>query len=122
MIGGLAEWVFVKRDVVSVTISAADRLVDHAAPDLAAAIWTDVTRALELPAGELPPWRIVKERRATFAARPDQLSRRPDVTTRWKNLLLAGDWTQTGLPATIEGAIDSGLRAADLVASASPNR
>ena len=33
---------------------------------------------------------------------------------RWKNLILAGDWTQTGLPATIEGAIRSGQRAADV--------
>jgi uncharacterized protein with NAD-binding domain and iron-sulfur cluster len=40
---------------------------------------------------------------------------RPDATTGWRNLLLAGDWTQTGLPATIESAIDSGLRAADLI-------
>ncbi|MBI3517591.1 MAG: FAD-dependent oxidoreductase, partial [Proteobacteria bacterium] len=116
LIGGLAEWVFVKRDVVSVTISAADRLVDQPAETLAERIWHDVARALALESAALPPWRIVKERRATFAAVPAQLDRRPDATTRWHNLLLAGDWTQTHLPATIEGAIDSGLRAAALLA------
>jgi predicted NAD/FAD-dependent oxidoreductase len=115
LIGGLAEWVFVKRDVVSVTISAADRLVDRPAEALAAEIWGDVTRALALADAALPPWRIVKERRATFAAVPAQVARRPPATTAWRNLFLAGDWTQTGLPATIEGAIDSGLRAAALV-------
>ena len=115
LIGGLAEWVFVKREVVAVTISAADRLVDRSADDLAAEIWRDVTRALQLPGVALPPWRIVKERRATFAAVPAQVARRPLATTAWRNLLLAGDWTQTGLPATIEGAIASGLRAAALV-------
>jgi squalene-associated FAD-dependent desaturase len=115
LIGGLAEWVFVKRDVVSVTISAADRLVDQPAESLAAAIWRDVVRALLLDDPGPPPWRIVKERRATFAASPAQLARRPGATTRWRNLLLAGDWTATGLPATIEGAIDSGLRAAGRV-------
>jgi hypothetical protein len=115
LIGGLAEWVFVKRGVISVTISAADQLVDRPADELAAAIWSDVAQALGRPASEPPPWRIVKERRATFAALPAQLVLRPNATTGWRNLLLAGDWTQTGLPATIESAIDSGLRAADLI-------
>ncbi len=67
---------------------------------------------------ELPPWQIVRERRATFAATPAQDARRPGPGTRWSNLVLAGDWTDTGLPATIEGAIRSGQRAAALVASA----
>jgi uncharacterized protein with NAD-binding domain and iron-sulfur cluster len=66
-------------------------------------------------APELPPWQIVRERRATFAATPTQDARRPGAQTAWNNLLIAGDWTNTGLPATIEGAIRSGNRAADLV-------
>ena len=60
--------------------------------------------------------RIVKEKRATFAATPAQDALRPQAQTRWRNLHLAGDWTQTGLPATIEGAIRSGERAAELAA------
>ena len=59
--------------------------------------------------------RIVKERRATFAQTPEQAAKRPSAATRWANLLLAGDWTATGLPATIEGAIRSGDAAADLI-------
>jgi uncharacterized protein with NAD-binding domain and iron-sulfur cluster len=55
----------------------------------------------------------VRERRATFAALPAQNAKRPGATTEWDNLILAGDWTATGLPATIEGAIRSGNRAAD---------
>jgi predicted NAD/FAD-dependent oxidoreductase len=112
VIGGLAEWVFVKPGIASVTISAADRLVDQPSSELAATIWRDVAAALGVDASALPAWRIVKERRATFAATPGQLRRRPEATTRWPNLFLAGDWTATGLPATIEGAIDSGFRAA----------
>jgi len=57
----------------------------------------------------------VKEKRATFAATPAQDARRPGATTAWENLFLAGDWTATGLPATIEGAIRSGYRAAACV-------
>jgi uncharacterized protein with NAD-binding domain and iron-sulfur cluster len=63
----------------------------------------------------LPPWQIVRERRATFESTPEQNARRPGPQTRWSNLLLAGDWTATGLPATIESAIRSGYRAATLV-------
>jgi squalene-associated FAD-dependent desaturase len=112
VIGGTAQCVFRKREVLSVTISAAGPLVDLPAKDLAQLIWPDVRRAYGLAEGPLPAWQIVKEKRATFAATPAQLSRRPKTQTRWKNLVLAGDWTDTGLPATIEGAIRSGFAAA----------
>ena len=65
--------------------------------------------------GPVPPCRIVKEKRATFAATPAQDARRPAARTPWANLFLAGDWTDTGLPATIEGALRSGNTAASLV-------
>ena len=54
----------------------------------------------------------MRERRATFAATPAEAARRPGARTRYANLVLAGDWTDTGLPATIEGSIRSGLTAA----------
>jgi uncharacterized protein with NAD-binding domain and iron-sulfur cluster len=64
----------------------------------------------------LPAWQIVRERRATFAASPEQEAKRPAADTAWTNLCLAGDWTRTGLPATIEGAIRSGTKAARTLA------
>jgi uncharacterized protein with NAD-binding domain and iron-sulfur cluster len=64
----------------------------------------------------MPTWQIVREKRATFAATPAQNQKRPTTATRWKNLMLAGDWTQTGLPATIEGAVRSGVSAARALA------
>jgi len=112
MIGGTAEWIFRKREVLSVTVSAADRVVDQPADELRDVLWRDAALAYRLPAYPVPPTRIVKERRATFLTSPAQLLRRPPPTTRWKNLLLAGDYVDTGLPATIEGAIASGLGAA----------
>jgi squalene-associated FAD-dependent desaturase len=111
LIGGLAEWVFIKPGVVSVTISAANRLLDEPAEALAARIWQEVCQALGIVA-EVPPWRLIREKRATFAATPEQQMRRPSATTHLPNLVLAGDWTNTGLPATIEGAIRSGFAAA----------
>jgi hypothetical protein len=118
VLGGTAEWVFVKRSVVSVTISAANGLVELPAEDLAARVWPDVRAALGLTA-EAPAARVVKERRATFAATAAEERRRPAPT--WardagqaSNLVLAGDWTATGLPATMEGAIRSGRAAAEV--------
>ena len=110
LVGGTAEWVFVKPGHVSVTISAANRLVDRPAEDLAATVWPEVCAALGL-AGPLPAFRVVKEKRATFAATAEQDRLRPGPRTGLGNLVLAGDWTATGLPATIEGAIRSGRRA-----------
>ncbi len=111
VVGGLAEWVFVKPGVVSVTVSAANRLLDRDSDRLAAAIWPEVCAATGIVA-EMPPWRVIREKRATFAATPAQHKRRPSATTAVPNLVLAGDWTNTGLPATIEGAIRSGFAAA----------
>src|SRR5579871_4912120 len=55
---------------------------------------------------------VYKARSATFAATPAAEELRPGPVTEWNNFWLAGDWTNTGLPATIEGAILSGKRAA----------
>ena len=112
VIGGTAHWVFVRDDVVSVTVSGAGALAGQPAADLASLLWSDVTRALGLPVGPVPPVRVVKEKRATFIQTPANQHRRPPPATRWPNLFLAGDWTATGLPATIEGAIRSGFAAA----------
>lgn len=112
VIGGTAEWVFHKREVLSVTVSAADRFMDRSAEELAPLLWSDVCRAYDLGPAPMPRWQIVKERRATFAATPEQQRKRPPARTHWANLVLAGDWTDTGLPATIESAIRSGFSAA----------
>lgn len=113
VIGGMSEWVFAFPDRLSVTISAADRLLGEDREDLARRLWREVAAVHGMP-DALPAWQIVSEKRATFAATPAQDARRPAAATRWRNLLLAGDWTQTGLPATIEGAIRSGATAARL--------
>ena len=114
VVGGLVEWLFAFPNRLSVTISNGDRLVDMPREELASAIWADICKASGV-VGELPPWQIVRERRATFEATPEQNTLRPGAVTSFKNLFLAGDWTDTGLPATIEGSVRSGDRAADLV-------
>ena len=114
VVGGLVEWLFAFPQRLSVTISNGERLVDMPREELALAIWRDICRAAGV-AGELPPWQIVRERRATFEATPAQNALRPPMVSTFKNLFLAGDWTATGLPATIEGSVRSGDRAADQI-------
>jgi len=67
---------------------------------------------------------VVKEQRATFSAAPETESLRPPTATRFPNLFLAGDWTATGWPATMEGAVRSGYIAAEAItaAASSPKR
>jgi hydroxysqualene dehydroxylase len=113
-LNGLTEWLFAYPEHLSVTISCADRLLGRPREELATEIWREVAALSDVPA-KLPLWQIVKERRATFAATPAQDAKRPSAQTRWPNVLLAGDWTQTGLPATIEGAVRSGYNAASLI-------
>ena len=113
VLGGTTEWLFAFADRLSVTVSAADRLINAEREPLAREIWGEVVKLTGLPP-EMPAWQIIKERRATFAATPAQNAKRPGTQTQWRNLLLAGDWTQTGLPSTIEGSIRSGVTAATL--------
>ena len=111
VVNSLTEWLFAYPDRYSVTISGADRLLDVPREDLARQIWDEIATLGGL-ARELPSWQIVKEKRATFAATPAEAARRAGARTATENLVLAGDWTATGLPSTIEGAIRSGKTAA----------
>ena len=120
VIGGRTQWLFAYRDRLSVTISAAGELLDWPREALAESLWSEIAGLAGLGAA-LPPCRIVKEKRATFAATPAQDARRPPARTRWTNLFLAGDWVRTGLPATIEGAVRSGFAAAALARAATAN-
>ena len=114
LIGGTAQWLFVRGDVASITVSAAGALAAEPAEAIAGKAWEDAAAALGLGRG-VPPYRVVKERRATFAQTPGEARRRPKTRCGLANVYLAGDWTDTGLPATIEGAIRSGYMAARAV-------
>jgi squalene-associated FAD-dependent desaturase len=67
---------------------------------------------------------VIKEVRATFSARPGMEALRPRAATQLPNFFLAGDWTRSGWPATMEGAVRSGYLAAEALAAAagSPQR
>lgn len=108
VLGGVAEWVFCRGNVVSVTVSAADMHINGDPSELANTVWHEIAPLAGLSQSPLPPYRVIKEKRATIAQTPEIVAARPATVTNTENVFLAGDWTDTGLPATIEGAIRSG--------------
>ncbi len=115
VVNGLTQWIFEFPGRVSVTISDAGAAPAEDREALARTVWSEIMRVAG-DARPMPAWQVIHERRATFATVPGQEARRPAQQTRWRNLFLAGDWVSTGLPPTIEGAVRSGRRAAELAA------
>lgn len=118
LIGGRTDWLFQREQILTATISAADDLASLPADDVAALVWRDACIAAGSPPLPLPVHRVVKERRAAVSALSAHQAARPPAVTRWRNVFLAGDWTATGLPSTMEGAIRSGFSAAQCVLNA----
>ncbi|MCC7439103.1 MAG: FAD-dependent oxidoreductase [Armatimonadetes bacterium] len=127
MIGTGVQWMFNKRKIapaqnvqfpglLSCTISAAvaesatriDQVVATAVQELRGAF-------PEMGEAQLLAWQVIKEKHATFAATPTAEAQRPPTRSSIPGFFLAGDWVATGLPGTIEGAVQSGFAAAELV-------
>ncbi len=122
LLAALCQWVLVRPEGVSVTVSAGDAEAGEDADTLAPRAWTEILRAamaFRLP-GEwpvaTPHCRVIKERRATPRQRPGAIPRPKRL--HLANLALAGDWTWPHLPATIEGAACSGRAAARAIGAA----
>lgn len=98
--------------LIAAVLSAAHREASWPTERLTERIRAEVIRILPALAHEPPRMAVRREMRATFAPWPGSSALRPGTHTPWSNLLLAGDWTATGLPATMEGAVISGEAAA----------
>ena len=119
--GRAMQWVFDKRVVVgdgashlSLVSSGASPLVDQTNDELTAAAHQELLEALpSIRAARLVRSTVIREPRATFSIAPGQPPR-PESRTPVRGLFLAGDWLDTGLPATIESAVRAGHIAAQL--------
>ncbi|WP_459614686.1 hydroxysqualene dehydroxylase HpnE [Bordetella sp. 2513F-2] len=125
--GHLGQWVFDRARLtgraaqgeLAVVVSAAVDVAEGEREAIIAALVEQVReQAARHPAGlaPMPAVRLAElfiEKRATFAARPERV--RPLNHTPWRTLALAGDWTDTGYPGVLEGAVRSGLQAARIV-------
>jgi hypothetical protein len=117
MVSSDAQWVFVRDDVISITVSASHAIgMDDVPNDEAVKkIWRETQIGLGLGDAPYEAVRVIRERRATPDQSPAAVKKRLKAETRIGNLTLAGDHTDTGVPATIEGSIRSGDRAAEIV-------
>ncbi|MDL4774880.1 MULTISPECIES: hydroxysqualene dehydroxylase HpnE [Thermomonosporaceae] len=123
-VGSPVQWIFDRTAVsglgsgqyLAVSVSAADRWIDVPTAELRDRFVPELRRLL--PAARRARVRdvfVTRERRATFRQRPGSGARRPGAATRATGVFLAGAWTDTGWPDTMEGAVRSGLTAARLV-------
>jgi zeta-carotene desaturase len=125
--GATIQWVFDKDSGsgphgthLSCTVSGAVELVDRSNEEILAIAEADVRDRLpRARAAILVRGTIVRERHATFSSAQPEIAR-PKTITELAGLFLAGDWIETGLPSTIEGAVRSGRLAAEAVVAASP--
>jgi squalene-associated FAD-dependent desaturase len=100
-------------------ISGARALIDQSSEEIEAMVLRELNKFLpESRDAHIIHRLIYKSRSATFAATPETEKLRPNAATTSPNFWLAGDWTNTSLPATLEGAIVSGQTAARLVDAA----
>ena len=121
------QWVFNKervfrdsayRGLFSLVISGAHLYVTWNGDRLLEMAMAELKRVFpKAVAAKLLCHKIIKEKFATFSASPGIQRYRPAQKTPIKNLFLAGDWTDTGLPGTIEGAVISGYRCAEMIKS-----
>jgi uncharacterized protein with NAD-binding domain and iron-sulfur cluster len=101
---------------VAISVSAADDLLGRRPDDLVTSITAELARLLpETSRARVVDSLVTKERNATFRARPGTAILRPGPRSAWPGLAVAGAWTDTGWPATMEGAVRSGRAAAACV-------
>ena len=115
LIDSPVQWVFNKGTHLAVVISNADYLIEKSAEDIIELITCELNKYIGLEKGELISYKIIKEKRASFIPSNDIIDKRPSAPTPFQNFFLAGDWTNTGLPATIESAVKSGKLASKAV-------
>lgn len=111
---GRTQWVSQRDDMITATLSAADALAPLPNELIADLLWSEIAPLWGGDPTQTPPYRVLKERRATLSHTPACLRLRPGHATAHSWLWMAGDWLDSPLPCTMEAAIRSGLAACRL--------
>lgn len=117
LIDSKLHWVFSHDSHLTCVISDADYLMSFSDDEIMSMIFSELQRFMNIKKQDVNTYFIVKEKRATFIPSREILNNRPSTKTEIKNLFLAEDWVNTGLPSTIESAVKSGRMAADAIIS-----
>ena len=115
LIDSPVHWIFNKKDHLNFVVSDADYLMNKSSEEIFEMCTTELKKYTGIDGSEIIEYKILKEKRATFIPTNNIIYSRPVSKTKIKNLFLAGDWTDTGLPSTIESAAKSGRIAAELI-------
>jgi uncharacterized protein with NAD-binding domain and iron-sulfur cluster len=115
------QWMFNKSEgrYLQVVVSASRDFLEMERADVIAIALGELAEYFPaVRSAKLEKAHVIKEVRATYSPAPGTESNRPPAATALRNLFLAGDWTRSGWPATMEGAVRSGYKAAEAVAAA----
>lgn len=110
--GSPVQWVFNHGDYITTVTSSSSKWDKMSEEEILKIIFVELEKYLDIEPANIVDYKMVKEKRATFVCGGENLNYRLDCRTLNPSLFLAGDWTTTGLPATIEGAVLSGKTAA----------
>ncbi len=113
-INSLTQWVFVKRNHLSVTVSNANNLNSTDTEELIVKIWSEICKYIKKKI-VYENVQIVREKKATYIQSPSNINLVKKFNNIPENVLIAGDWTQYNLPCTIEASILSGKKAIETI-------
>ncbi len=115
LLGSDIHWIFNHGTHLTLVRSDADELMDKSKEEVFELVKSELYKFCFIEEDDIADYRIIKEKRATFIPSNEILINRPGPSTSVKGLVIAGDWTNTGLPSTIESAVKSGRLAAEVL-------
>lgn len=119
LIGTIVQWIFKRSNRhLSLVISGTDNLqiTEMNSEEIYKLCLTDLNQTINgFEKIIISGYKVIKEKRATFIPDSEGDNLRPSQKTKYRNLFIAGDWTDTGLPATIESALTSAKLCSDLI-------
>lgn len=113
LIGSPIHWIFNHQDHITLVKSDANDIIDKTKEELFELAVAELKKYAGIEREEIKSYKVIKEKRATFVPDNKTIDKRPNTKTKIKNLLLVGDWVNTGLPSTIESAVKSGRMVAE---------
>jgi uncharacterized protein with NAD-binding domain and iron-sulfur cluster len=109
--------VFNKGTHINIVISDANEFTNKSDDNILELLKGELKKYFLLDSELISKYKVIKEKRATFIPSKEIINNRPSQKTNINNLVLAGDWVDTGLPSTIESAVKSGRVASKIVSS-----